>query len=75
MPGFVVRHRTTAPWKEDVIDAPTREEAIHEVLNAAEEGMEVEVSTVTEVPLTAEPTSTAKKEKEKEKEEAHHAKK
>jgi hypothetical protein len=62
MPGFVVRHRSTTPWTEETVDAETREEAIHKVLDAAQEGMEVEVSTVVEAEPAPKHAPAAKKE-------------
>jgi hypothetical protein len=65
MTGYTVRHRATTPWKEEVVDADTREQAIQKVIDAAPDDTEVEVSTVTENP-EAEPKAAKK-------EEAHHA--
>jgi hypothetical protein len=62
MVAYVVRHRTTTPWKEETVDAGSREQAIHQIVDAAAEGTEVEVSTVTEDFSAPKAAPAAKKE-------------
>jgi hypothetical protein len=50
MADYIVRTRKTSPWTEETVDANSREQAIQKVVEAAEEGEEVEVSTVVEAP-------------------------
>jgi hypothetical protein len=68
MVAFIVKHRTTTAWKEETVDAETREAAIQKVIDAAPEETEVEVSNVTED--AAAPKAAPKKASEE-----HHAKK
>ena len=53
---FIVKSRATTPWKEDTIDAPSRDHAVHQVLDAAGDDMDVEVCSVIEADtITANP--------------------
>ncbi len=72
MTAFIVKHRSTTPWKEESVDAETREAAIQSILDAAAEGVEVEVSNVTEDEAAPKNKSAAHKKEEHHKEE-HHA--
>jgi hypothetical protein len=71
MTSFVVKHRATTKWKEDTVDADTRELAIQKVLDAAPEDTEVEVSSVSEEIAETAPKAAAKKEEPHKKEESH----
>jgi hypothetical protein len=59
MPSFTVRYRGTTGWKEQVVEATSRDTAIHQVIDAAPEDMEVEVSNVVESDVQAEPKHAA----------------
>lgn len=59
MPDFIVRSRKTMPIVDETITATSRETAIHQVVQTAAEGEEIEVLDAKEVVPAAEPVSAA----------------
>jgi hypothetical protein len=53
MPSYEVKSRVTHAATVETIEALHREDAVHQVVNAADPGDEVDVLTVTELPGTA----------------------